>query len=86
MHFFAKLLELLYNCNEGGYDVNLSKMMAANHSQLQHTLNLSLINSSMNTQAAQAITMLDDMAKTQPNSEVTSAPHPMLGNNIDIKV
>ncbi|OIJ09280.1 hypothetical protein BKP35_17125 [Anaerobacillus arseniciselenatis] len=60
--------------------------MAANHSQLQHTLNLSLINSSMNTQAAQAITMLDDMAKTQPNSEVTSAPHPMLGNNIDIKV
>ena len=65
--------------------MNLSKLMAANHSQLQHTLNLSLLNSSMNTQAAQAISMLDDMAKAQPNSEVTSTPHPTLGNNIDIQ-
>lgn len=65
--------------------MKLSNMMAANLGQLQYTLNISLLNSSLNTQAAQAISMLDDMAKAQPNSKVTSVPHPTLGNNINIK-
>lgn len=63
--------------------MNLSKLMASNTQQLQHTLNLSLLKSTMNTQAVQAISMLEKM--TQPVDKVTSAPHPTLGNNIDLR-
>ncbi|UTW68826.1 putative motility protein [Anaerobacillus sp. HL2] len=45
---------------------------------------MSLLKSTMNTQFAQAISMLDDMTQAQPN-QVTSAPHPTLGTIIDTK-
>lgn len=60
-------------------------MMAANTAQLQHTLNLSLLNSAMNTQATQAISMLDQMTMGEPTQHVTQAPHPTLGTTIDLR-
>ncbi|QOY33804.1 putative motility protein [Anaerobacillus isosaccharinicus] len=63
--------------------MDLSKMMATNTQQLQHTLNLSLLKSSMNTQAVQAISMLEDI--TQPIHQMALGPHPTLGNSIDLR-
>jgi hypothetical protein len=68
---------------EGGEMMNISSIMAKQVSELQHTLNLSLLKGQMATQAAQATVMLEDFAKTQQSVQ---APHPTLGKQIDIRV
>ncbi|RAK21097.1 hypothetical protein B0I26_10349 [Anoxybacillus vitaminiphilus] len=63
--------------------MNISSMMAKQVSELQHTLNLSLLKNQMATQAAQATVMLEDFAKAQHTAQ---APHPTLGKQLDIRV
>ncbi len=48
-----------------GIDVNFSHMMVANVSQLQQTLRINILKSSMATQAAFAVNMLDEVSSNQ---------------------
>ncbi|WP_096436237.1 polyribonucleotide nucleotidyltransferase [Alteribacter populi] len=71
--------------------MKLSSMMEAQTQQTQHTLNISLINSSLNTQAAQATDMLDILKdgtpqKTTAETSSASEPHPTLGKLTDTQV
>ncbi len=50
-------------------------------SELQHTVNLSLLQKTMATGASQVINMLNDFKESQPQK---MAPHPTLGKNIDV--
>jgi hypothetical protein len=75
--------EKRYNIKQGGSVMNISSMMAKQVSELQHTLNLSLLKGQMATQAAQATVMLEDFAKAQ---HAVQASHPTLGKQIDIRV
>lgn len=63
--------------------MNLSAMMNAQTSQLQHTLSMNLIQSSLSTQAAQSIHMLESMNE---NKDTVKAPHPVSGSQIDISL
>lgn len=62
--------------------VNISAMMGKQAAQLQQTLSLNLLKSQMATQAAHATVMLEDMENSQP----AQAPHPTLGNSVDLSV
>ncbi|QKS72111.1 putative motility protein [Paenalkalicoccus suaedae] len=59
--------------------MTISAMMNAQTQQLQHTVSLSILQSSLQTQAAASIHMLDKMNETSP------APHPYAGKQIDWK-
>jgi hypothetical protein len=62
--------------------MNLSSMMAGQVTELRRTLNLNMMSSQMATQAAHATVMLEDFTQAQAT---TTASHPTLGNQIDIK-
>ena len=64
--------------------MELSSMMAAQVSQLQQTVSLSMMQMAQATQAAQATVMLDDFSKAQ--ASVQAAPHPTLGKLVDVSV
>lgn len=66
--------------------MDLSSLMGAQVSQLQHTVGLSMLNMAQATQAAGATVMLEDFARAQANLAGTSAPHPTLGQHLDISV
>ncbi|MFC5989173.1 putative motility protein [Marinicrinis lubricantis] len=57
--------------------------MAIQLSSLQHALSLSVLNNSLNMQAASAAVMLQDFQASQPQVQ---APHPNLGQNLDVRV
>jgi hypothetical protein len=63
--------------------MDLSNIMSSNLNDLRRTLNLNLLKSSMSTQAAQAIVIMEDFSMAQ--QEVKQATHPTLGKRIDIK-
>lgn len=63
--------------------MDLNNIMSSNVQDLKRTLNMNLLKSSMATQAAQAIVILEDFSMAQ--QEVKQAPHPTLGKHIDIK-
>ena len=62
--------------------MNLSAMMSRQTAELQHTLNLSLLQSQMASQMAGATAMMEKM--TVP-AQVSDAPHPFKGGSIDLK-
>lgn len=68
-----------------GNDVTLSQMTAANVGQLQQTLQVNLLKSALASQAALAVTMLDKMNTAAEETSFTSAPHPTLGQTIDLR-
>ncbi|NTU21795.1 YjfB family protein [Brevibacillus sp. HB1.2] len=54
--------------------------------QLQQAVNISLTKQVQESAQAQAATMLEGFAKTQQNIQAAQAPHPSLGNVLDVKV
>ncbi len=64
--------------------MELSSMMAAQVSQLQQTVSLSVMKMAQATGAAQATVMLNDFTKAQ--ASVQAAPHPTLGKILDVSV
>lgn len=67
--------------------MELSAMMGARTQQLQHTLNLSLIQSSLSSQAAASIAMLDQMKSSNASERgPTDARHPYAGKHVDISL
>jgi putative salt-induced outer membrane protein YdiY len=57
--------------------MTLSSIMGKQVGELQQTVQLSLLQSQLSTQAAQATVMLEKMNEA-------SAPHPFKGNHIDV--
>ncbi|WP_456273582.1 polyribonucleotide nucleotidyltransferase [Bacillus sp. AK031] len=62
--------------------MNLSSIMSRQTAELQHTLNLSLLQSQMASQVAGATAMMEKMVEPANASE---AQHPFKGNSIDLK-
>ncbi|RIW35634.1 hypothetical protein D3H55_07045 [Bacillus salacetis] len=62
--------------------MNLSAMMGRQTAELQHTLNLSLLQSQMASQMAGATAMMENMTDASGQKE---APHPFKGGTIDLK-
>jgi hypothetical protein len=62
--------------------MNLSAMMSRQTAELQHTLNLSLLQSQMASQVAGATAMMENMTDAAASKE---APHPFKGGSIDLK-
>jgi hypothetical protein len=62
--------------------MNLSAMMSRQTAELQHTLNLSLLQSQMASQVAGAAAMMENMTEAASAKE---APHPYKGGSIDFK-
>lgn len=63
--------------------MDLSAAMQLNLQSLQHTVQLSMLNKSMANQSTAATMMLQDLSQTQPTNV---APHPTLGNSLDIRI
>ncbi len=62
-------------------------MMAAQSKQMHQTLNISLMKSTLSTQAAQSIKMLEKLNEGELSAnDVKLAPHPSAGKNIDIQL
>lgn len=59
--------------------MEISSMMSQQLASLQQTVSMSLLSSSLATNAAQAVVMLDDLQAS------ASAPHPYAGSKIDFK-
>ncbi|MFY0543172.1 polyribonucleotide nucleotidyltransferase [Brevibacillus sp. H7] len=64
--------------------MNISNYMGAQLASLQHAVSLSVMNMAQTTQAAGATVMLEDFAKAQAG--VQGAPHPTLGQRLDVRV
>jgi hypothetical protein len=64
--------------------MNISHFMGAQLAQLQQTISLSMLDMAQATQAAGATVMLEDFAKAQ--AEIQQAPHPTLGQHLDVRV
>ncbi|WP_409251741.1 polyribonucleotide nucleotidyltransferase [Bacillus sp. SCS-153A] len=62
--------------------MNLSSMMSKQTAELQHTLNLSLLQSQMASQMAGATAMMENMTEAAGSKD---APHPFKGGSIDLK-
>lgn len=63
--------------------MQLSSFMSQNLNALQHTVSMSLLDSQLSTQTAQAKVMMDDLSQAQ--NETKGAPHPTSGQNLDMK-
>ncbi|MBE4908391.1 polyribonucleotide nucleotidyltransferase [Bacillus luteolus] len=63
--------------------MELSSIMANNVAELKRTLSTNLLKSQMATQTAHATVMLNDFMNAQ--APTNQAPHPTLGNRIDLK-
>jgi len=61
--------------------MELSSFMSAQVAQLQQTVQMSIMNKSLNMGAASAIQMLEQVPAQQP-----AAPHPHKGLAIDVSV
>lgn len=71
--------------------MEISKFANDQTMQLQRTLNINVLQSQLNAQAAQAIVMLDGLAESQVSQgqgseQVQAAPHPTSGSVIDLKL
>ncbi|RNA70670.1 putative motility protein [Alteribacter keqinensis] len=69
--------------------MKISSMMATQTLKLQQTLNISLMKSALNSDAAMAVSMLDRLRDgTQQNDTATTnpSPHPALGKKVDIRL
>jgi|GEM_PF-737075 len=67
--------------------MNISSFTGAQLASLQQTVGLSVLNMAQATQAAGAVVMLDDFAKVQAGVQAASpAPHPALGQRLDVRV
>lgn len=64
---------------KGGKYMDINSIMSAQVSQLQQTLQISIMDKAMNIGAASTIKMLNDMPEQ-------TAVHPYKGNTIDISV
>ncbi|TYR72856.1 polyribonucleotide nucleotidyltransferase [Rossellomorea vietnamensis] len=62
--------------------MNLSAMMSRQTAELQHTLNLGLLQSQMASQMAGATAMMENMTET---AHMKEAPHPFKGGSVDLK-
>ena len=65
---------------KGGIHMEINSLMSAQVAQLQQTLQMSILDKSLNSEAAGAIKMLEEM----PQQPV--AAHPYKGQSIDIQV
>jgi hypothetical protein len=67
--------------------MNISQMMGAQLASLQQTLSMGLLDMAQATQAAGVTVMLEDFAKAQAGVQAAaSAPHPTLGQRLDVRV
>jgi len=67
--------------------MNISSFTGAQLASLQQTLRIGLLDMAQATQAAGATVMLDDFAKAQAGVQAaSSAPHPALGQRLDVQV
>ncbi len=66
--------------------MNISQFMGAQVAQLQQTVALSIMDMAQATQAAGATVMLEDFAKAQAAVQEAVAPHPTLGQRLDVRV
>lgn len=58
-------------------------MLSTHLAQLQQTLGVGMLKSSISTQTAQAKVMLEDFTQAQQSAQT---PHPTLGHHLDIKL
>ncbi|CAM3854532.1 putative motility protein [Alkalicoccus chagannorensis] len=65
--------------------MDISSMMQAQTAQLQQTVSMSLLKSSLSTDAAQSINMLEKMNEGSASTSA-EAPHPTSGSSIDIRL
>lgn len=68
--------------------MDINSIMSAQLSQLQHTVSVGMLKMVQATQTAGATVMMQDFAKTQESihQSAQTAPHPSLGNTLDIKI
>lgn len=64
--------------------MDISRILANQVSDLQQAASLSVMKMAQTTDAAQAVSLLTDFASTQAN--VKAAPHPTLGQSLDVRV
>ena len=58
--------------------MNISSIMSSQLSQLQHTVQLSVLQSSLNMQAVTAVQLIEDMPQSV-------AQHPYKGTTVDVQ-
>ncbi len=58
--------------------MNISSIMSSQLAQLQHTVQLSVLQSSLNMQAVTAVQLIEDMPKSV-------AQHPYKGTSVDVQ-
>lgn len=61
--------------------MELSSFMSAQVAQLQQTVQMSILNKSLNMGAASAVQMLEQLPEQQP-----AAQHPYKGTSIDVSI
>ncbi|PRO65381.1 hypothetical protein C6I21_09465 [Alkalicoccus urumqiensis] len=60
--------------------------MQAQTQQLQHTLSMNLMKSTLSTQAAQSMKMLEELHTADAGNEAPKAPHPDAGSRVDVRL